>query len=97
MKYKLVDIQPGYAEVWFWYGDKIDYYDSDELGVVCKKTFVDHTDFKNDRIYEVERWVSATYIKPEFSYDYRIGRKTGYRTRKEAIEALLKYWGKSHG
>jgi len=92
MDYKLVNIQPGYAEMWFWYGKKTDDDDCDEVGVIWQEQFVDHTDFEKDEVYKVKRWVAHSYFPPELVSKYTVGRKTGYRTRKEAIQALVDYW-----
>ena len=88
MNYKLENVSKGYAEVWSEEHDT-------RWGVIERLTFIDHTDFEKDEIYEVKRWVAGTYwVESNYAFAgfYPVGRKTGYRTRKEAIEALVKYW-----
>lgn len=94
MEYKLMDVQPGYAEVWFWYGEKTDDGESDKLGVVEREEFVYRTDFENDKVYKVKRWIAGSYLPPDLVWVWTVGNTTGYRTRKEAIEALIEYWTK---
>lgn len=91
MKHKLRNTKPGYVEVWFWYGD-VASDGIDQLGVVDRKQVVDYTDFENDRIFYVKRWFIFSYDSKSFSKLTRIGRETGYRTRKEALQALIDYW-----
>ena len=79
-------VQKGYAEV---------YYDTPEndWGVVHTKLFVNYTDFEKDAIYEVERWIPMVYTGTKHGLNglETIGRLTGYRTRKEALDALTQY------
>jgi hypothetical protein len=96
-KPKLENVGKGYAEVSFKYG----------WGYVTKKEYVVRTDFDKDEIAYAYRWEAYVYRKPVsigFSQFKRIGRLTGYRTRKEAIEALRKFlkdvesvWGTKSG
>lgn len=82
----LTNIQKGYAEVLYGELDDI----NAPWGSICRKTFVDHTDFENDEIYEVERWKAYIYGRSICGWDV-VGRKTGYKTQKEALEVLDKY------
>lgn len=86
MKYKLRDVQKGYAEV---------QYDTPEedWGVVHTKRFVAYTDFKKNEIHEVERWVPMVYTGTKYGLNglETIGRLTGYRTRKEALDVITQY------
>ena len=84
MELRLENIQNGYAE----------FYD-DESGIkgyVQLEYFVDHTDFEEDVIYEVTRWVPYLYTGFD-TYDghSRVGRKTGYLTRNDALTSLDEY------
>lgn len=78
----LENVQKGYAEVYF---DENDY-----CGYVHVERFVKWTDFEKDEIHCVNRWVP--YLRTGFGFNgySSVGRETGYATRKEAIEALIK-------
>ena len=98
---KLSNIKKGYAEFEWTFEDHT-YY-----GAVETKSFVVKTDFEKDEIIYTERWVPyLSYSKhltfrwvPYLSYSkhltfprsVRIGRLTGYKTRKEALEAAKAY------
>ena len=86
MKYKLRDVQKGYAEVWYDTPEK-------DCGVVHTERFVKYTDFEKDEVYEVERWVPMVYTGTRYGLNglRTIGRVTGYSTRKEALEVLTQY------
>lgn len=80
-KPKLRNVEAGYTEVSFDYG----------WGYVTKKEYVARTDFDKDEITYTHRWKPYVYRNAPFgdtSHFLTIGRLTGYRTRKEAIEAL---------
>lgn len=78
----LENIQKGYAEIYF---DENDY-----LADVQVDTFVKWTDFEKDEIHYVQRWVPYLYTGFGLNGYSQVGRITGYTTRKEAIEALIK-------
>lgn len=83
-KPKLKNIEDGYAEVHFDYG----------WGYVARERYVAHTDFDKDEITYAYRWKPSIYRRTSFGDTTRfrtIGRLTGYRTRKEAVEALYKF------
>lgn len=83
-KPKLRNVEAGYAEVSFDYG----------WGYVARERYVAHTDFDKDEIVYTHRWKPYVYRRTSFGDTTRflaIGRLTGYRTRKEAIEALHKF------
>lgn len=86
MKYKFVKILKGYSEV---------VYDTPEedFGVVRTERFVKYTDFEKDEIYDVKRWIPMIYTGERYCFNglRRIGRLTGYKTRKEALDVLTKY------
>lgn len=86
MKPTLHRVQKGYAEVWYDTPEK-------DWGVVHTERFVKYTDFEKDEIYEVERWVPMFYTGTRYGLNglETIGRLTGYRTRKEALDVLTKY------
>ena len=85
MNRMLTNIQKGYAEVI--YGELDDM--NAPWGYICRKTFVAHTDFENDKIYKVERWKAYVYTCDNL--DVTVGRITGYKTCKEALEVLDGY------
>lgn len=87
MNRMLTNIQKGYAEVL--YGEPDDM--NAPWGYICRKTFVVHTDFENDEIYEVERWKAYVYMRDNDGLDITVGRITGYKTYKEALDVLDRY------
>lgn len=99
VKQVLQNVQKGYAEV-FYYPEG----DSDETtlldwGYVCIEDIPYKTDFEKDIIYYKKRWCIYLNFKT-FSYGdpfIQIGRKTGYKTRKEALKAFREWvcfeWG----
>lgn len=78
----LMNIQPRYAEIYF---DENNY-----LAYVHEDNFVKRTDFEKDEIHYVRRWVPYLYIGSGLNGYSPVGRETGYATRKEAIEGLIK-------
>lgn len=84
---KLSNIKKGYAEFEWTFEDHT-YY-----GAVETKSFVVKTDFEKDEIIYTERWVPyLSYSKHlTFPRSDLIGRLTGYKTRKEALEAAKAY------
>lgn len=85
MHYRLENVQHGYCEIVAGSDSQDLTYECSAFGYVQTETFVTKTDFEKDKIYTCKRWVA--YV----SYRDRIGRETGYKTRKEAIEAFLQY------
>lgn len=97
--FKFRNVKSGYAEIYF--------TKKDILTVVEKKRIVESLDLENDAfnytdLNYTDRWfayVHNGYSKNRDPYDYRnmnrmyikIGRNTGYDTRKEAIAALEDY------
>lgn len=90
--FKFRNVKSGYAEIYF--------TKKDILTVVEKKRVVKSMDLENDEFKYTDRWFA--YVKkrnPYAPYDYqhinrtyiKIGRNTGYDTRKEAIAALEDY------
>lgn len=80
---KLENVCKGYAEIVC--SDKPigDYSYDVELGYVHTEDFVRYTDFEKDKIYYTERWTIYWWTG---SFHTQIGKDTGYRTRKEAVE-----------
>lgn len=78
----LENVQKGYAEIYF---DETKY-----LAYVHIEKFVKRTDFEKDEIHYVRRWVPYLRIGFGFGGYSQVGRETGYATRKEAIEGLIK-------
>lgn len=94
-QWKIADTQNGYAEIWWNEDGKFDVSDDVRIGYVERVDLIDHIDFEKDKIYYCHRWMTYLWSDDvDFSMGMRcpIGRKTGYRTRKEAIEALVKCW-----
>lgn len=84
-KPKLSEVHKGYALVNFKLG----------WGYVQTEKFVVRTDFEKDEILYTERWVPRLYRREGSLVEYiHVGRLTGYKTRKEAIEALREAIGK---
>ena len=92
--FKFCNVQSGYAEIYF--------SKKDILTVVEKKRIVESMDLENDEFNYTDRWfayVHNGYSKNRDPYDshrmnrtyIKIGRNTGYDTRKEAIAALEDY------
>lgn len=48
------------------------------------------TDFEKDEIHYVKRWVPYLRVGFGLMRYSKVGRETGYATRKEAIEGLIK-------
>ena len=89
--YHLENIHLGYAEVVLHGKDGQEYY----VGYVRTEEIPSVTDFEKDEIHTVTRWLAydrwnGNINKPP------IGRVTGYRTRIEAIEALLNRMKEEH-
>ena len=84
----LENVMKGYAEIYF---DENKY-----LAYVHTEKFVKWTDFEKDEIHYVKRWVPYLCIGVGTNGYSRVGRITGYATRKEAIEGLTQeiedYW-----
>ena len=78
----LENIQKGYAEIYF--------DENNHGGYVHVEEFVKRTDFEKDEIHYVQRWVPYLYTGFGLNGYTQAGRITGYTTRKEAIEALIK-------
>lgn len=96
-RWKIADTQNGYAEIWWNKDDKFDIADDVRIGYVERVDLIDHIDFEKDKIYYCHRWMTYLWSdKVAFGMPHRfpIGRKTGYRTRKEAIQILIDYWVK---
>lgn len=94
-RWKIVDTQNGYAEVWWNKDGKFGASDDVEVGYVERVDLIDHIDFEKDKFYYCHRWMTYLWSdKVAFGMPHRypIGRETGYRTRKEAIEALIECW-----
>ena len=95
-RYHLKNVHPGYAEVIFHRRDGKECY----VGYVQTDDIPSVTDFEKDGIHTVTRWLA--YDRLHWHRDWNIdkavptGRVTGYRTRIEAIEALLKYVREEH-
>ena len=92
--FKFRNVNSGYAEIYF--------TKKDILTVVEKKRIVESTDLERDEFNYTDRWfayVHNGYSKNRNPYDsynmnrtyIKIGRNTGYDTRKEAIAALEDY------
>ena len=87
--FKFRNVNSGYAEIYF--------TKKDILTVVEKKRVVKSMDLEKDEFKYADRWFA--YVKKQNPYDYqhinrtyiKIGRNTGYDTRKEAIAALEDY------
>lgn len=87
-QYKLVNIQKGYADVWLSKHGKFGENDElDGFGYVHIEKFVERSDFENDKVYYRTRWVP--YIHWDLGGFVQSGKTLGYRTRKEAVEALV--------
>lgn len=72
----------GYAEVYY----------RNHQGVVEKQKFVKYTDFEKDVIHEVQRWVATVYEREGSLFNWPVvGKKTGYATRKEAVQAIVEH------
>lgn len=79
---RLMNVMKGYAEIYF---DENNY-----LAYVHEDSFVKWTDFEKDEIHYVNRWVPYLHIGVGLNGYSPVGRETGYATRKEAIEGLIK-------
>lgn len=79
---RLMNVMKGYAEIYF---DENNY-----LAYVHEDSFVKWTDFEKDEIHYVRRWVPYLHIGVGLNGYSPVGRETGYATRKEAIEGLIK-------
>lgn len=79
---RLKNVMKGYAE--------IDFDENNHLAYVHEDRFVKWTDFEKDEIHYVRRWVPYLYIGAGLNGYSPVGRETGYATRKEAIEGLIK-------
>lgn len=94
-RWKIADTQNGCAEIWWNNDGKFDVSDDVRIGYVKRVDLIDHIDFEKDEFYYCHRWMTYLWSgEVEFGmpHCFPIGRKTGYRTRKEAIEALVKCW-----
>lgn len=78
----LEHVEKGYAEIYF--------DENDHLAYVHADTFVKWTDFEKDEIHYVKRWVPYLHVGFGLNGYSKVGRETGYVTRKEAIEGLIK-------
>lgn len=89
LKPKLQQISKGYAEVCF--------KETHRWGFVRTEEIVTWTDFENDEIHETTRWFAKVADEGGCSILYyghhwcNVGRKTGYKTRKEAVNAVVEY------
>ena len=83
-RWKIADTQNGYVEVWWDKGGKLS--DNVAIGYAKRVNLIDHIDLEKDKIYYCHRWMIYLWS------DKVAGRKTGYRTRKEAIEVLIACW-----
>lgn len=87
--YKLEQVSSGYAEVRF--------PECNQLGIVEAKNIIASTDFEQDEIHTVNRWFAYVHNGYKFSDDktkrlyMKVGRKTGYEKRAEALQALSDY------
>lgn len=84
---KLSNIKKGYAE-FEWEFEGRTYF-----GYVETQPFVVKTDFEKDEIIYTSRWVSYLTISRGLTYPppNHIGRLTGYKTRREALDAAQAY------
>lgn len=80
MGFKLENVQKGYAEVYF--------EETGDVGYVQIEELVDHIDYDKDEIVKVKRWIAYKAVKPFFRPYLVVGKRTGYKTRKEALDAL---------
>ena len=78
--FKFCNVQSGYAEIYF--------TKKDILTVVEKKRIVESMDLERDEFNYTERWFAYQHINRTY---IKIGRNTGYDTRKEAIADLEDY------
>lgn len=90
--YHLENIQPGYAEVIFHGRDGEEYL----AGYVHTEEIPSVTDFEKDEIHTLTRWLAYDLLYWNVNTTVPTGRVTGYQTRIEAIEALLKYMEEEH-
>lgn len=102
-RWKIADTQNGYAEIWWNKDGKFGVSDDVRIGYVERVNLIDHIDFEKDKIHYRHRWmpylwsdkvafgIPQLFPTPHLS---SIGRETGYRTRKEAIQILIDYWVK---
>ena len=84
---KLSNIKKGYAE-FEWEFEGRTYF-----GYVEVKPFVVKTDFEKDEIIYTARWVPYLVTGKGIIYPppNHIGRLTGYKTRREALDAAQDY------
>lgn len=92
-RWKIADTQNGYVEVWWNKGGK--FSDNVAIGYAKRVNLIDHIDLEKDKIYYCHRWM--TYLWSDdadlgMGMSFPIGRRTGYQTRKEAIETLIECW-----
>lgn len=78
----LENVQKGFADIYF--------DENKHLAYVHTEEFVKWTDFEKDEIHYVRRWVPYLYIGSGLNGYSPVGRETGYATREEAIEGLIK-------
>lgn len=89
-------VEKGYAELSFDVGN------SSIMGIVRNERIVEHVDYDADEIHYAHRWFAYVHVgyswkhfsskDDSFSRQYqRVGRRTGYEKREEAIEALKDY------
>lgn len=85
-KRHLTNIHKGHAE--FYYGDE---ENPDAEGYVHRIIFTEYTDFIKDEIHYCYRWKVFIYDAFGKGGYPCIGKQTGYRTRKEALEVADKW------
>ena len=92
MKYKMTEVQKGFAKVNVLVDEKEDEW---EVFLVQTEEIVDHLNLDTDEISYIERWFAYRHMKNSLG-DYMFSylpesRITGYSRRKDAIEACLAY------
>lgn len=98
MKYKMTEVQKGFAKVNVLVDEKNDEW---EVFLVQTEEIVDHLNLDTDEISYIERWfvyrnIGDVLSNHMFSY-LPESRITGYSRRKDAIGACLEYCEKEHG
>lgn len=87
IKQVLKNVKDGYAEVFYYPEGNSDKTTLLDWGYVSIEDVPYKTDFEKDIIYYKKRWCIYLNYRNSWGHPFiQIGRKTGYETRKEALE-----------
>ena len=100
MIHRLQNIQAGYVEIYFYRSERLSDNRPIAWGHVSLESIPTGTDFDKDEIYYQSRWRVYIYktatpcLSTPGKNFIQIGRKTGYSTRRLAIQAMEQWVNK---